>query len=201
MRFLDLFNLLIGSFIVLAASQSAECGGGCCCFNEGPMYYESAFLSSSDCQPSQAARVYNQPRNAPPVYSQMQRALPAYNQVQNAPPIYNQPSYGPRPATARPTTIINIGVYDDSFEPKTINVQLGTTVKWVNYGKHIHTVTSSGRQWDSGDIPPGAFYSATFLKAGTYNYYCLHHNRMEGTLIVGGAESGPTRTASQARSP
>jgi plastocyanin len=107
------------------------------------------------------------------------------------------PSYAPRRSPGRPTTTITIRAYDNYFEPKTIHVQPGTTVRWVNYGKHDHTATSSDERWDSGDIRPRATYSATFRNPGKYSYYCRHHTRdkMQGTIVVGeSSASGNGRT-------
>jgi plastocyanin len=125
-----------------------------------------------------------------PVYYQPMPV--SYRQPSYAPPVYYQPSYAPRYPQARPTTTISVGTYDNYFEPKTINVQPGTTVRWVNYGKHTHTVTSNDGRWDSGDIPPGAAYSVTFQTPGTYSYYCRHHTKdnMQGAIVVGGAGGG-----------
>jgi plastocyanin len=82
-----------------------------------------------------------------------------------------------------------VGAYDNRFSPQTINVQPGTTVRWVNYGQHPHTVTADDESWDSGDIQPGASYSATFNNPGTYYYYCRHHtqDKMQGVVVVGSA--------------
>ena len=80
-----------------------------------------------------------------------------------------------------------------------INVQPGTTVRWVNYGQHSHTVTANDGSWDSGDIKPGASYSATFKQPGTYYYYCRHHtqDKMQGVVNVGsGSGNGQRGTQS-----
>jgi len=76
-------------------------------------------------------------------------------------------------------------MYDNRFQPNSINVQPGTTVHWTNDGAHAHTVTAKNESWDSGDIKPGAAYSATFQQPGTSQYYCRHHAGMEGTIVVG----------------
>jgi plastocyanin len=106
-----------------------------------------------------------------------------------APPAYPsysyQSSYGPDYSAASPATTISITAYDNYFEPGTIRVQPGTTVQFMNYGRHVHTVTSSEGTWDSGDIPPGGSYVATFQYPGTYYYYCRHHEGMRGTIVVG----------------
>jgi len=169
MRFLYVFTaLFMGSFasLALAPEPAQACDRG---FYGGPVYYQPTFV------------YYRQPYYA----SCQPRGY-------YAPPMYNQPSYGP--SQAGPTTTIRIGAYDNYFEPKSVQVQPGTTVRWVNYGRHVHTVTSSDGRWDSGDIPAGATYSATFQHPGTYYYYCRHHTRdkMQGTIVVGkGSRSGP----------
>jgi hypothetical protein len=83
-----------------------------------------------------------------------------------------------------------VTAYDNSFEPQTIHVQPGTTVRWVNRGRHAHTVTAEDDRWDSGDIRPAASYTATFQRPGTYDYFCRHHEGMRGTVVVGNGASG-----------
>jgi plastocyanin len=105
-----------------------------------------------------------------------------------------------QPTPAKPTTVTSIGAYDNRFSPQRINVQPGTTVRWVNNGQHNHTVTAKDDSWDSGDIKPGATYSATFKHPGMYYYYCRHHtqDKMQGVVVVGTASANGD---SGARSP
>jgi plastocyanin len=107
------------------------------------------------------------------------------------PPSYQQSdasghSRSQQPSPAQPTTTATVGAYDNRFLPQTLNVQPGTTVRWVNYGQHNHTITADDDSWDSGDIKPGATYSATFRQPGIYYYYCRHHtqDKMQGTIVV-----------------
>jgi plastocyanin len=129
---------------------------------------------------------------SPPTYRSYDSPSPAhaYREPNAQPYLTGKPTY----STARPTTVVSVGAYDNRFEPRTIQVQPGTTVRWVNQGRHAHTITSDNRSWDSGDLRPGQVYSATFKLPGTYTYYCRHHtgDRMEGTIVVGEAA---TRTA------
>jgi plastocyanin len=94
-----------------------------------------------------------------------------------------------RAQAAPRTASLTVGAYDNYFEPATIQVRPGTTVRWVNYGQHTHTVTSADGRWDSGDIAPSTCYTATFVHPGTYPYYCRYHtrDRMMGTVVVLGA--------------
>jgi len=103
-------------------------------------------------------------------------------------PMYRAPgmySVAPPPAVAGPMTTVSVSAEDDLFKPAMLNIQPGTTVRFGNYGKHTHTVTATNGEWDSGDLSPGTGYTVTFIKAGTYKYYCRHHKGMEGTIVVG----------------
>ena len=44
-------------------------------------------------------------------------------------------------------------------------------------------MTSTGA-FDSGNLASGAAYSHTFAQAGTYQYYCVIHPNMKGTIVV-----------------
>jgi plastocyanin len=92
-----------------------------------------------------------------------------------------------------------VALEDDRFQPASIQVQPGTTVRWTNRGSHAHTVTGRNSRWDSGDIEPGATYSATFRAPGTYYYYCRHHDGMQGTIVVGGAASREATSGNSSR--
>ncbi len=90
------------------------------------------------------------------------------------------------------------------FLRPTVVVHVGETVTWVNDGMGApHTVTFgeepanpfaplgdptsySGGDLNSGILPPGATYSVTFDKAGTYTYLCALHDYMGmvGRVIV-----------------
>jgi plastocyanin len=142
-----------------------------------------AYKPARACDPYyiQAGRMYYRPMTT------------AYGQQYYAPPMYYaRPAQGY--SAARPTTTVSVAAYDNSFQPSTINVQPGTTVRFVNSGRHTHTVTSNDNRFDSGDLAPGASYSVTFTNPGTFTYYCRHHARekMQGTIVVGSASAGTT---------
>jgi plastocyanin len=173
-----LIALLLGSFALLTlAPEPAKAqfyrGYGGPFYGPvygGPVYY--------GCQPAPA---YYAPYYAAPMYYQ-----PRFSYA----PTYYQP-VAPKYSPAKPTTIINIAASDDYFDPAAVDVQPGTTVKWVNKGQHKHTITSITGLWDSGDLAGGASYSATFNAPGTYSYYCRHHKGMKGTITVGGGGANP----------
>jgi plastocyanin len=87
--------------------------------------------------------------------------------------------------TAANKSQTTVKIMNDSYEPATVTVAPGTTVRWVNDGKHVHTVTSTTGAWKSGDIQPGQDFTATFTQPGTFEYHCAHEpNKMKGTVIV-----------------
>jgi plastocyanin len=108
------------------------------------------------------------------------------------PPVYYMPaSYCAPPMYARPARrVVEVGAYDGrGFEPKTVNIAPGTTVRWTNHGKERHTVTSRDGKFDA-ELAPGETFSATFIRAGaTYRYYCKPHEKMGmvGEVVVGAA--------------
>jgi plastocyanin len=87
-----------------------------------------------------------------------------------------------------------VTINDGSFEPRQIEVPVGTTVTWTNRGRAPHTVTSRGA-WDSGRLNPGADWSMRFDTPGTFDYLCaIHPATMQGRVVVQ-APAEPTATA------
>jgi plastocyanin len=87
------------------------------------------------------------------------------------------------------------------FEPASVTIAVGDTVKWTNPFNITHTVTFDPAQaikasdvvlpagvapFGSGDIEEEASYSHTFTVKGTYKYVCKYHEEMGmvGTVIV-----------------
>lgn len=75
-------------------------------------------------------------------------------------------------------------IIDMAFNPVSLTVSAGTTVKWTNKDGVAHTVTSTTGLFDSGTIPNNGVYNYTFATAGTYSYYCTIHPDMAGVIIV-----------------
>lgn len=76
------------------------------------------------------------------------------------------------------------------YDPKVIDVTVGTTVLWENVDNTMHTATSgnpdSGADgvFDSDILSTGDTYEFTFTDAGNYDYYCILHPWMVGTVNV-----------------
>jgi plastocyanin len=43
---------------------------------------------------------------------------------------------------------------------------------------------TSGAELNSGDFGPGAQFQHRFFSAGTFNYHCVHHSPMTGSVTV-----------------
>ncbi len=85
--------------------------------------------------------------------------------------------------------VVTVHMKNIQFDPKTITVQRGTTIEWVNDDSVRHDVTkSSGPGPDfesgSGNIRYGQTYKQTFDTAGTIKYHCTVHLGMNGTIVV-----------------
>lgn len=79
----------------------------------------------------------------------------------------------------------DVSVVDYSYNPATINVEQGTTVRWTNNGQDPHTITSvPAGQFDSGHLNSGQAWQFTFNTPGTYEYKCAYHGNMTGSVTV-----------------
>ena len=70
------------------------------------------------------------------------------------------------------------------FEPATMTVAAGTTIRWFNDDALPHTVTAADSSWDSGNLAPGGAFERRFDSPGTYAYLCRYHPGMTGTIVV-----------------
>jgi plastocyanin len=77
-----------------------------------------------------------------------------------------------------------VNIRDFAFEPATLRVRAGATVRWVNQGPTSHTSTSDNAGWDSGFLAAGENYSRTFSSTGEFAYHCEPHPTMRATVIV-----------------
>ena len=67
-------------------------------------------------------------------------------------------------------------------------IGVNNTVAWTNNDSVAHTVTSSSTptcgSFNSENMSPGAVYTHTFTKPGSYQYYCKYHSWMTGNITV-----------------
>jgi plastocyanin len=76
------------------------------------------------------------------------------------------------------------------YDPEVINISVGTTVVWENIDNTLHTATSGNPTgggdgvFDSDILAAGEMYEFTFTDAGNFDYYCILHPWMIGTVNV-----------------
>ncbi|MBI2911077.1 MAG: cupredoxin domain-containing protein [Chloroflexi bacterium] len=96
----------------------------------------------------------------------------------------------------------NITMKDNAFDPPTVTIPSGTTVRWLNAGSRSHTTSSTDPAsnasdgWTSGASPliPSASYSRHFTTVRSYSYKCDIHTGMTGTIVVTFATATPAAT-------
>ena len=76
------------------------------------------------------------------------------------------------------------------FSPADITVNAGDTVEWINVDTAAHTVTGGSPAngpsgvFDSSLVMASASYAFTFNDAGSYDYFCMVHPWMVGSVSV-----------------
>ncbi len=88
------------------------------------------------------------------------------------------------PAVSAGGKTIEVAIQGFAFNPSSITISPGDTVKWTNMDSATHTVV--GDDFSSGNLTNGDSYTQTFTKPGTFNYHCSIHPSMQGTIIVQG---------------
>ena len=99
---------------------------------------------------------------------------------------------GQSPAPAPAASPYVVRMKDFAFSPSTIKVPVGATVRWKNDDSVAHTVTSSSKSFDSGNLESGHSFTFTFTKSGSYPYVCTYHPDMTGTVVVQAPTEGPS---------
>ena len=99
------------------------------------------------------------------------------------------------------------GCEPNCFVPSIATVEVGAIVTWDNTDTAAHTATGGSAAdgpsgvFDSSLIMAGGSYSYTADTAGTFDYFCMVHPWMEGTLIVeaaGAADAAAEAAAAEA---
>jgi amicyanin len=84
---------------------------------------------------------------------------------------------------------LSASIANFQFEPSSVTIMTGETVTWTNKDAVAHTVTATGKKFDSGKMQAGKSFSFTFNTPGTYLYTCTLHPYMKGEVIVQGMGS------------
>ena len=98
-----------------------------------------------------------------------------------------------------PQRTATVTMADRSFQPATTRLAAGGSVTFRNADSDDHTAT--GGIIDSGTLSAGATYRLSFPKAGTYDFLCIFHPDMRGTIEVIGATKPEPSTPQPTSSP
>ena len=92
--------------------------------------------------------------------------------------------FGAAPTAPAGTSVRMAGT---RFEPATLTIRIGATVRWFNDDALPHTVSATDGSWASGNLAPGASFERRFDAAGSYPYLCRYHPGMVGSIEVQGS--------------
>lgn len=106
-------------------------------------------------------------------------------------------------STAAPAAdTVEVGMTNQlTFDPDSIQVRAGQTVRWTNTSVLVHTVTANpdsattrgsvhlpdgAEPFHSGRLNPDETFTHTFSTPGRYVYFCMPHEgtKMRGTVVV-----------------
>lgn len=84
--------------------------------------------------------------------------------------------------------VVAVDIASFSFDPETVEVAAGTTVRWTNRDRAAHTVRDDSGLGiaESGRLEQGDAFEITYADAGTYPYLCGIHQYMTATVVVEG---------------
>jgi plastocyanin len=91
-------------------------------------------------------------------------------------------------STTSNASVVEVPIQNFAFNPTTLTIKVGTTVKWTNMDSATHTVTSGAnrtadKKFDQS-LPQGQTFQYTFTAAGEYDYFCKPHANMNAKIIV-----------------
>jgi len=92
-----------------------------------------------------------------------------------------------KPKEAPEGEVVGVKIRGLAYLLGPVAVSPGTTVRWVNEDRALHTVTSegSGGPLESEELGRGESFEYTFREPGQYDYYCAVHLFMKGGVSVG----------------
>jgi len=108
-------------------------------------------------------------------------ACSQYQQTASQSP--TQPAAGaPAQQPAATGTTVSVAIKNFAFDPQTLTIDKGTTVKWTNEDSVAHKIKSD--TFNSDYLNSGNTYEFTFNNSGTYPYSCAIHPSMTATIVV-----------------
>jgi plastocyanin len=95
----------------------------------------------------------------------------------------------PAPSGGAAKSAVTVKIADFKFVPDPIRVKAGGSVTWTNTDTAPHTAQTEGSAtgaFDTKRLDKGASRKVTFAKPGKYQYFCVFHRFMTGTVDVVG---------------
>ena len=89
-------------------------------------------------------------------------------------------------AAAEPAAMVVVEIRDYQYQPATVTVKAGSTVRWVNRERRTtHTVRFTGPAGlESERMFPDEHWERRFDQPGRYPYECGPHPEMTGLVLV-----------------
>ena len=84
------------------------------------------------------------------------------------------------------TGIVDVSIVGRQFNPSSVHIEPGDTVRWTQMDPTTHSTNGNGNEsWYSGGLSVGKTYQRVFSSAGTFAYRCTFHSSMAGEVTVG----------------
>ena len=94
-------------------------------------------------------------------------------------------TFGGIAACSRPAPRVHtVKIQNFVFMPAELTVARGDTVVWSNTDFVPHSTTARDSAWDSKAIEANGSWWFVARNAGRYEYYCVLHPNMKGTIVV-----------------
>lgn len=70
------------------------------------------------------------------------------------------------------------------FEPESLTIRPGDSVRWTNGDIAPHTATETDGDWDTGELGRGESAEVVLEEPGKIGYFCAFHPHMTGEITV-----------------
>ena len=104
-------------------------------------------------------------------------------------------------SAANAQTVHEVMVLDNIFNPPTINIEVGDTVRWTNPANNgmNHDLISADGLWAGPALSESWTFEFTFENEGSFGYWCTPHRSfgMTGTVNVSDPKRGWQRRGHQ----
>ena len=88
------------------------------------------------------------------------------------------------PLRAQDPTVHEVQIQAFKFDPHTVQVRVGDTIRWTNHDLAPHTATAAEFGWDTEEISKddsGEILVTTDMET---SYFCAFHPHMKGTIEI-----------------